>query len=349
MSVQFIISGQKTFVEKLPDGLKTESLNSKLYSLEFDRDNGFYLLEVADKYSLPAKTYGNYAAAAERVIKTHLRKQGNTGILSTGLKGSGKSLFTKFIANAMIDTGTPVIQINKPYPGAEIFNFIENVGNCVLVFDEFGKNYKTYDSGGGVPTQSGLLSLLDGLGNSKRLHLFTENDVGLISEYLLNRPGRVHYHFKYARLSVDVIQEYCDDMKVPEKVTKELLALCTKLKVLSFDIVSCLINEWKLYGGKLAEHLEILNVSLCRDPKQEEVQVISYTKADGTRVDPKTIRPDVRDNYINFNFISTDKFSMPEYIEPTNINEAVSVSGDIFTFVLRNGDIIIMKIKTVRY
>ena len=133
MSVNFVTSGQKTFVEKLPDGIRTIELKAKLYTLECSREEGFFLLEVADKYTLPKKTYGNYAKAAERVINTHFNKKGNTGILSTGLKGTGKSLFTKFIANGLIDLGIPIIQINKPYPGEEMFNFIENIGSCGLV------------------------------------------------------------------------------------------------------------------------------------------------------------------------------------------------------------------------
>ena len=78
MSVNFITSGQKTFVEKLPDGVRTVELKPKLYTLECSREEGFYLLEVADKYTLPEKTYGNYAKAAERVINTHFKKKGNT-------------------------------------------------------------------------------------------------------------------------------------------------------------------------------------------------------------------------------------------------------------------------------
>lgn len=229
MSVNFIKAGQKTFVEKMPDGIRNLELEAKLYSLEFSRDEGFHLLDIADKYTLPEKTYGDHKSAAERVIKTHYSKRGNTGILLTGLKGTGKSLFVKFIANALIELGVPVIQINKPFHGEEMFNFIENIGNCALIFDEFGKNYTSYSNTNG-PNQAGLLSLLDGLGNSKRLHLFTENDVGLISEYLINRPGRVHYHFKYARLSDEIIKEYCADLSIPDEIVKELLTLTTKLK-----------------------------------------------------------------------------------------------------------------------
>ena len=349
MSVNFITAGQKTYVEKFPEGLRNVELKAKVYSLEFSREEGFYLLDIADKYTLPAKTYGDYKSAAARVIKTHFNKKGNTGILSTGLKGAGKSLFVKFIANAMLELNVPVIQINKAYQGEEIFNFIENIGNCVLVFDEFGKNYSQY-SNPSQPTQAGLLSLLDGLGNSKRLHLFTENDVGTISEYLINRPGRVHYHFKYARLSDEIIKEFCEDQGVPDEIIKELLGLSSKLKVLSFDIVSCLINEWKLHGGKLIDHLNILNISLCRNPNDEDVKIISFVRADGTKIPPKDFRIDYRDNYINMNLqITENGYTRSEYLDALRLDEAISVKGDIYKFSTRVGDVVTMKIKTPRY
>lgn len=350
MSVNFVVAGQRTFVEKIPEGVRTEQLKAKLYTLEFSRDEGFYLLDIADNYTLPKKTYGNHKEAAQRVINTHYKKKGNTGILLTGLKGTGKSLFVKFIANAMIELGVPVIQINKAYPGEEIFNFIENVGNCVLIFDEFGKNYRAYESGGGVPSQLGLLSLLDGLGNSKRLHLFTENDVGAISQYLLNRPGRVHYHFKYARLSDSIITEYCNDLSIPEEVINELLELSTKMKVLSFDTVSCLINEWLLYGGKLIDHINILNMSLCKDPEQEDIELISMVREDGTQLTHKDVRIDFRDNYINININTTiDGIPKYEYLEAFRVEDAVSVKDDLYNFVHKSGDKITMKIRSVRY
>lgn len=349
MSINFITSGQKIFVEKLPDGIRTTELKAKLYTLEYTREEGFFLLESADKYILPKRTYGNYEKAAERVINTHYKKEGNTGILLTGLKGTGKTLFTKFIANGMIDRGVPVIQINKPYFGEEIFNFIENIGNCVLVFDEFAKHYKALDISTN-PSQLGLLNLLDGLGNSKRMHLFTENDLNLISEYLLNRPGRIHYHFKYGRLSEEIIKEICQDLNVPEEITNELIELSIKLKILSFDTVSCLINEWKLYGGKLADHLDILNITLCRDPSKEDIELISFIREDGTKLSNKEVKIDYKNNYFS---ISLDKtingIRDYEYLDSFQVEDAVSVKNDIYTFITKNGDNVVIRIRSVRY
>ena len=134
MAVNCIVSREKTSVERTPEGERTLELKAKLYSLEYNRDTGFYLSDIAESYSLPKKTYGKYKELAERVIKTHHSNKGNTGVLMTGLKGTGKTLLMKFIANAMIGINVPVIQINKAYPGEDVFNFIENLGNCATAF-----------------------------------------------------------------------------------------------------------------------------------------------------------------------------------------------------------------------
>lgn len=349
MSVNFVTSGQKTFVEKIPDGIRNLKLKAKIYSLEYSKDNGFFLLDIAEKYTLPNKIYGNYKAASNRIINTYHSKKNNTGILLTGLKGSGKSLFVKFIANAMIDLDVPVLQINKPYQGDEMFNFIENIGNCVIIFDEFGKNYDSYIKSN-APTQAGLLSILDGLGNSKRLHLFTENNVGYISDYLVNRPGRVHYHFKYNRLNDDIIKEYCKDLNIPNEVVSELLELCNKIKVLSFDIISCLINEWKLYGGKLTDHIDILNMSLCNDPNNKNIEVISYTKKDGTKLNNEHIKIDYSDDLTILNLsMKSDDMPKFQYLDTVRTEDAISVNNDIYEFLNNLGDRIILKIKLISY
>ena len=40
-----------------------------------------------------------------------------------------------------------------------------------------------------------MLSLFDGLDNGKKLFVITCNEVERLNAYLLNRPGRFHYHF----------------------------------------------------------------------------------------------------------------------------------------------------------
>lgn len=343
MTVSFIHSGQKVFIDKSPEGVRTPTLKAALYTIEYTREEGFFLLEIGDKYNLPEKMYGDHKSAAERVIKTHQSKKGSTGVLLSGLKGTGKSLFVKVISNRLIELGVPVIQINKPYPGTDLFNIIENAGVCALVFDEFGKNYSVYNGGSG-PTQAGLLTLLDGLTNSKRIHLFTENSLDDISNLLINRPGRVHYHFKYDRLSSKVIQELCEDNQLPKEVIKELIELSSRLKVLSFDIVKCLIDEWKLYGGKLEELLKTLNITLCSDPDNKDVEVVSFVTLDGQNIDPKYLTVKKITDRLTVESLSAPEFKQDIYLN-LYIGDAVKIVEDVYHFIEERGFAVSIRIR----
>lgn len=344
MSVNFIKSGQKVFVEKSPEGTRSTELAPALYTIECTREEGFFLVNIGDKYTIPEKTYGNHKQAAIRVIKTHESKSGNTGVLLTGLKGTGKSLFVKIISNLVIEKGIPVIQINKAFQGEDIFTFVENIGECALVFDEFGKNYSSY-RGDRSPSQVGLLSLLDGLTNSKRLHLFTENNTSDISEFLINRPGRVHYHFKYNRLSNAVIEELCKDSGLPEDIIAEMLSLSNRLKVLSFDIVKCLIAEWKLYGGKIQDHIGILNVSMCNKPDEEEVEIISFKSADGVEIPKQNIYPKLSHGQVYLDLKNDPNQRYFDSSDVVLLEDAYLIDGDIYHFKTKSGSMAILRIK----
>lgn len=345
MTVNFIYSGQKVFVEKSPEGLRGIKLKPGIYSIEFSREEGFFLLGISDKYILPEKTYGNQQKAAEKVINTHLSKTGNTGVLLTGLKGTGKSLFVKVISNNLIDLGVPIIQINKAYPGEDIFNFVENLGDCGVIFDEFGKNYSPY-SGSREASQVSLLSLFDGLTNSRRIHLFTENNTETISEFLINRPGRVHYHFRYNRLPLAVIEELCKDAELPDKIIEEMKALSSRLKVLSFDVVKCLINEWKLYGGTLIEHLKILNISLCNDPENEIHTLISVTKPNGEAVAIDKMKVSRRDTYFYVDPIDRSTRGFGDDISLTfTMDESIKIVDNVYHFLTQSGHHVVIKVQ----
>lgn len=347
MSVTFISSGQKVYVESSPEGTRNVKLKPAIYTLECSREEGLHLLDIQDKYSLPKKVYGKHEEAVKRVIHTHLSKKGNTGILLTGLKGTGKSLFVKFLSNQMLKQGYPIIQVNKAYSGEDLFNFVENLGDCVILFDEFGKNYSPYNSSG-TPSQSSLLSMLDGLSNSKRLHLFTENSQDDITQYMINRPGRVHYHFKYNRLSNDIIKEFCEDSEVPKEVTEELLALVSKIKVLSFDVVKCLIDEWKLYGGALEDLIHTLNITLLSDTNKGSLKIISYIAADGTTIDFSKLEARLMGDYVYLDLKNTgDSYAFNSIQnERLDLSSVISVDGDIYTFKTDKGSVVKLYIDT---
>lgn len=344
MSTSFLKSNKKIYVENMAEGTRVKQIPAKIYSIEFSREEGFYLLNIQDKYALPDKLYGDYLEGVKRVIHTHYSKKGNTGILLTGIKGAGKSVFIKTVCNAMLDLDVPVIQINKAYQGEDLFNFVESLGNCVLLFDEFGKIYSSH-SRPDLPTQNSLLSLFDGLSNSKRLHLFTENNPEFISPYLINRPGRIHYHFKYNRLSLKVIEELCRDSGLPEETITEMLNLSNRLKVLSFDVVKCLIDEWKLYGGSIQDHIDILNVSLLNNPDEKEVEVISFKTGDDKDIPKQSIIAKLSHGRIYVDIKNEADQRFYDSNEDVLLEDAYLIDGDTYHFKTKTGSIAILRIK----
>ena len=87
--------------------------------------------------------------------------------------------------------------------------FIESVDQeCVVLFDEFDKTFKSNDDD---DEQAALLSLFDGTTGGKKLFIVTCNELYSLNSYIVNRPGRFHYHFRFDYPSPDDIREYLRD------------------------------------------------------------------------------------------------------------------------------------------
>ena len=92
-------------------------------------------------------------------------------------------------------------------------NFIEEIEQEVLVmFDEFDKTFGNIKAADGMANpQTELLTLFDGLAQGKKLYVITCNNLNTLSDYLVNRPGRFHYHFRFDYPTDSEITEYMRD------------------------------------------------------------------------------------------------------------------------------------------
>lgn len=127
-----------------------------------------YLEEFADEFHFDFKIYGMESKLIEHVMRTFENTTSNLGMLFNGIKGTGKTITAKIIANR---TNLPVILINAPYPG--LAEFIAKIAcPCVLFFDEFEKNFDTNRK-----EDVDLLSIMDGVFNSphRRVFILTTN------------------------------------------------------------------------------------------------------------------------------------------------------------------------------
>jgi hypothetical protein len=255
---QFHQQGVNIFVNEINLATVSNKLTAGIYVCNYSQDMGFYLTVVSSSFDVPAQFYGSITHRTEKIVNTYNSRSVSTGILLTGDKGAGKTLLTQSVANKLIAQGLPVILINAPFRGDAFNLFINRCGECVLLFDEFSKVYaKTNDD----TPQNDLLTLFDGVSSSKRLLLITENSVRNINEFMIARPGRLYYHFKYDKLEIEVVKEFCTANTWSTELIEELVDIYATMPSFSFDILKTIVEEHNRYPtAPLKELIEDLNI-----------------------------------------------------------------------------------------
>lgn len=189
----------------------------------------------------------------------------NLGVILSGDKGIGKSLFARILASKAVEDGYPVIIIDQFIPG--IASYIESIEQeAVFLFDEFDKTFGSVSSGdnGGDP-QSRLLSLFDGTSQGKKLFIITCNSLRKLNDYLVNRPGRFHYHFRFEYPSSEEIMEYLRDKLGTQYVSEiQKVILFSKKVALNFDCLRAIAFELSM-GGAFETVIQDLNIINTRE------------------------------------------------------------------------------------
>lgn len=272
-------------------GNEVKTLPAGVYTVKFNPQSGFYF-EAVDPMTMPSKMYGETTDRAKRVLNTYLERRGkNTGVLLTGNKGSGKTLLSKDICVRAVELGMPIILIEDAYTGTSFVSFMnELVQDAVVFIDEFEKKYTKPEE------QNDLLSLLDGTGAVNKLYILTSNSEK-VSEFLLSRPSRLFYHWKYGKLDLAVLEGYCEDNLTNKEHLRHLVTLYEMSDDMSFDILQALVEELNRYpteefvdvimnmnvtiGGALARHYKTVSVVIgsetftpCEDTNYVRLNVL---------------------------------------------------------------------------
>lgn len=216
-------------------------LDAGFYAVEWSKDLGFYL-RTMEVQTLPSKTYGEVHDRAELILTKFQKRQRHTGVLLSGMRGTGKSLLARKVCiDAVEKHGMPVITITSPFSGFSFNNFLEQIKQpCVINVDEFEKVYGKQED---KDPQEELLSMFEGGAQHNKLWLLTINETKRMNEYMQNRPGRIFYHFQYSSLPEETIIEVCKDKGLTQDKIDNLLSFAGLVKEFTFDVLTSIIEE----------------------------------------------------------------------------------------------------------
>lgn len=284
------------------DSLQTfDKLPAQTYKVCFHPQKGFWLESFVD-LEVNEKIYGVHEQKVQKVFQAFEKFERNLGIILSGDKGIGKSLFAKMASIKAIQNGYPLIIVNTYIPG--IADFLSQIDQeIVVLLDEFDKTFNggKDNSNNAKDPQTEMLTLFDGINSGKKMFIVTCNDLKGLNDYLVNRPGRFHYHFRFEYPQAEEIREYMRD-KLAEEYWKEIEAVVSFSKKISlnFDCLRAIAFELSL-GVPFKEaiqNLNIINVQL------ERYDMYLYFE-DGTKIVNNDFSLDMfteEDRYIDFSY-----------------------------------------------
>jgi hypothetical protein len=226
------------------------------YAIEFSKMAGYSLRQVSPLATGEETVYGAHVQRVDRIVRAYEDMDRSLGVILSGDKGMGKSLLIRMLAErAREQLQLPTILVQHSTPG--LASFLDELGEVVVIFDEFEKVF-VYDDEGDAQAQ--FLSLFDGLSTAKRLYVLSVNALNRVNEFLLNRPGRFHYHMRFAYPGPETVATYLRD-QVPgilESQVHEVVEFSRKYD-LNFDHLRAIAFELRR-GETFAEVIGDLNI-----------------------------------------------------------------------------------------
>ncbi len=278
------------------NGIQTyDELPIKTYIVGYTKDDGCFLLEHPG-INVTEKTYGVHNSKVKKVLASFKSFERSLGVILSGDKGIGKSIFAKILCEKAIEERYPVILVDEAFPG--IARFIESIEQeCIILFDEFDKTFKSDRDN---DDQAKLLSLFDGTAGGKKLYIVTCNELYGLNDYIVNRPGRFHYHFRFEYPTSTDIREYLQD-KLKEKYYNEIdhvIAFAQRIS-LNYDCLRAIAFELNqgITFSEAATDLNILNVN------REEYNVILHFET-GQTLHQYRFRTNLFDNEGSYTWVT---------------------------------------------
>jgi hypothetical protein len=239
------------------------------WKVEYDDHQGAFLVETDAPSKPEMKVYGDHDARAGHILRAYQSREGaHTGVILSGAKGIGKTLFARILALKAMGAGYPVIRVDKFVP--DLAEFLASIKQdaCIL-FDEFDKTFTnpSRDVADSTHLQHQLLGFFDGVTKGHMLCILTCNDLTKVNEFLVNRPGRIRYHLRFQHPMEPEVKAFMSD-SVPGISEDDLTSLTrlAQLFPLSYDCLTAIAEEMRMTGGGFRDAMEMLNlVSLGTD------------------------------------------------------------------------------------
>ena len=251
--------GNRITFKPITEGLEYELEAGVVYTIDIDRYTDEITFNIAPNLTMPEKIYetADSSKFISKVLNSFEKsKDGTTGVMLSGLKGSGKTITAKNIA---LKSNLPIILIDKSFRPSllvKLFNKLEKTTACIM-FDEVDKLGKDYDD-------DYLLKILDGANTcGKKLVLCTCNECDDINEYLKDRCSRIRYWRKFDELSPSLIQEILKDrLNDKDEINPLTDFIISNFACISFDNVVAFVDEVNEYPTSSFEELfEDMNLS----------------------------------------------------------------------------------------
>lgn len=258
---EFIKAGNK--ILNKPNGFDYDLINGKVYNLKYELYGVGSYFEEDGSLNLPKKVYTTKDDDIFiKRVNTYFEKTSklSTGVMLSGVKGTGKTVMAKIIAK---NSNLPIIVVDEDFPTSQINDFFRKFTTPVtVIFDEVDKHWDTED----------LLGWLDGVQtNAKKLVLFTCNNENRVNEYLKDRCSRVRYtrHFE-ANDNARFLKEILKDKGIAnEEIDPTYNFIVNNFNLLSIDNILSFIDE-KLMFPELSNERILKDMNISTDFRLNE-------------------------------------------------------------------------------
>lgn len=200
------------------------------------------LRKIAEKFTFGFKIYDLGMENIMNLVKTDWAagkdssEVTNLGVIFNGLKGTGKTIASKLLAN---EFNLPVVIIGGPCKG--LVEFMQAICfECVVLVDEAEK---TFSEAGEM-----LLRMIDGVYNeARKLYILTTNQLS-IDPNLINRPSRIMYLQEFGNLTEKAIEDYIKDNLKDKSKASLVTRTVDLLDFSTIDILKAIVRHVNVFG-----------------------------------------------------------------------------------------------------